>query len=351
VLDWAGTPVARVRLGSATTIEEIARLCELLEGRRASPTVVAWLDPDGRTSLEQLEADGLLARLAAANIEVETERPQRAAEPAGGISLATGIGPADGAGWRLASLETCALAIRDGRIADPREEREWAGRALIPATVPPDGRFHVAPRDPVVARSAAETASFPMGAPLDRPLRGPLLCRADSLPATAILPWGARLLPEEGDVASFSRHALEQEVPGFADFARAARASFVAARGELGRGGGEPERAALALAELGVRATFASDYDPSFRARLVRAGVLPLRYLRESDAAAFEAGDELEIPGVPDALAEEQPIPVRNLTRGLQCLVSHDLDAYALALVRDGGLLAHALVESREMSA
>jgi hypothetical protein len=60
----------------------------------------------------------------------------------------------------------------------------------------------------------------------------------------------------------------------------------------------------------------------------------------ESDARAIEAGDELEIPGLPESLETGKPLVVRNLTRGTQHTLPHDLDPYAIGLLRAGGLLA-----------
>jgi aconitate hydratase len=147
-------------------------------------------------------------------------------------------------------------------------------------------------------------------------------------------------VPEEGDVAAFAQHAFAADDPAFAERARRAGTGFLAVRGELGGGEGEAERAALALAALGVRATLAGSYPPSFRVRLVHAGILPLRFVRPADLDAFKAGDELEVP--PATLDPGTPIAVRNLTRGVQSIVRHDLDENALECVLAGGLLAHA---------
>jgi hypothetical protein len=60
----------------------------------------------------------------------------------------------------------------------------------------------------------------------------------------------------------------------------------------------------------------------------------------DQDYRSLRQGDELEIPGLPDALEVGRPLVVRNLTRGVQFAVSHGLDARELEIVKAGGLLA-----------
>ena len=50
-------------------------------------------------------------------------------------------------------------------------------------------------------------------------------------------------------------------------------------------------------------------------------------------------GDELELPDLPDALEPRKPVVVRDLTRGTQVLLKHDLTAREIERVRAGGLL------------
>jgi hypothetical protein len=57
---------------------------------------------------------------------------------------------------------------------------------------------------------------------------------------------------------------------------------------------------------------------------------------------SFAAGDELELPTLPHGLDPGRPLVVRNLTRGTQLDVRHELDARAIAIIRSGGLLRYA---------
>jgi aconitate hydratase len=91
---------------------------------------------------------------------------------------------------------------------------------------------------------------------------------------------------------------------------------------------------------LGVRGMLARSFDPEFRRLLCQHGVLALRFGGDADAAMIGVGDELEIPDLPEGLEQGKPLVVRNLTRGLQLTVHHDLDEQEVASVRRGGLLA-----------
>jgi aconitate hydratase len=79
---------------------------------------------------------------------------------------------------------------------------------------------------------------------------------------------------------------------------------------------------------------------PEFAHLAALAGVLPLEFVNEGDARAVAAGDELEIPGLPEALAPGRALVVRNLTQGTQYTVRHPLAARDVDRLAVGGLLA-----------
>src|SRR5439155_20813122 len=182
--------------------------------------------------------------------------------------------------------------------------------------------------------------ALPFPGPLGGPLRGPVLMQVgDLLPAAAILARGARLDPLAHDYAALADHVFGERDAAFAARARAHRGGFVVAGRAFG--GGEPrDEAAPALALLGIRAVLARSFDLRFHRRLVQSGVLPLRLRLEAEARSLEAGDELEIPGLPESLETGKPLVVRDLTRGTQHALPHDLSAREVEWIRAGGLLA-----------
>jgi len=188
----------------------------------------------------------------------------------------------------------------------------------------------------------APGAYFPRPAAVESGLRGMVLLRlGDEVDTDQVLPWGARVTPLIGDLAALAEHAFAGLDPEFAARARQQHGGFVVAGARFGIG--EPRLfAALALLELGVRATLAISYAPAFHAQLVEAGILPLLFTGEADARGVAPGDELEIPGLGDALEVGRAITARNLTRGVQYTLRHELGALECAIARAGGRLPYA---------
>jgi aconitate hydratase len=98
-------------------------------------------------------------------------------------------------------------------------------------------------------------------------------------------------------------------------------------------------RAAMVLAELGIRALLARSWVAEWRRDVIHYGGLPLSFADDRDYLALGPGDELEVPALPEGLEPRRPLVVRNLTQGTQLAVRHDLGAREIAIVRSGGLL------------
>lgn len=337
--DWSGAPVARVDVGRDASLDDLARLAARLAGREVARGVRVTIAPAGRALLECAETLGILGTLRAAGVAVGPGgAPGEPAAP--GLVLACGgaPGPAEGA-WIAVGLEAAAAAARLGRVADPREAATGWDPLVRPVVT--SGAWIETPRDTDAAGGGPDP--LPSAAPPGAALRGELLFRAfGPLGPADLLPGGARLEPLRAQVGALAEWALSGVEPGFAARARARGGGFVAAGPGFGAGPGDGERAALALAALGVRAVLARGFDPAFRRRLVRAGVLPLRLERAADLAAVEPGDGLEVPGLAEALGADRPVTVRNLTRGTRVLARHELGPDEVALARAGGLLGWA---------
>ena len=108
-------------------------------------------------------------------------------------------------------------------------------------------------------------------------------------------------------------------------------------------GGDVADEAAWALRRAGVAAVIARSIAPECERALVHAGVLALEAGRRPLHEIAGAGEELEIPSLPEAVEPGHPVGVRNLTRGVQDTLHHGLDAEAVATWRAGGLLARAV--------
>jgi aconitate hydratase len=245
--------------------------------------------------------------------------------------------PAGRTRWRIASLATCARAAITGTLEDAREAA-WPG-----VTERPEPAFSVGEPlrvTPPEGGSAVESAGFPIARPLTGPLRGPVLVRlGDRVTSEQVLPWGARVRSLVNDFAALSEYALGGVAPGFAARVRAAGGGFVVAGEQFGEGEAW-DTAALVLVKLGVRGVLADSIGRDFARLLALAGVLPLRWAGSDDGASVHSGDELEIPGLPETFLTDRPLVIRNLTRGTQYTLRHDLSARDVERLRRGGLLA-----------
>jgi aconitate hydratase len=177
------------------------------------------------------------------------------------------------------------------------------------------------------------------GAALRSPLRGEVLAvLGDELECARLLAPGARLEGLRGRLGALAGQLLAGIDPGFAERARERGGGFVVAGTGFARG--SPRAAvAVCLAESSVRAVLAHSYAPGAAQALVHAGVLPLLLTQEGMAGPLERGDELELPGLPEALVPAQSLTARNLTRGTHVTLGHDLSARAIAVLRAGGLM------------
>jgi aconitate hydratase len=278
--------------------------------------------------------------LAVAGVRVTEGRV--AAHAAGsGTGLCCGVPHEDvvsgRARWLVAGVECCAAAALAGIVMRP-------GRTDEPAVLETAGGLHA---DPWMSAGAGPPAPESVvkwavrGAPTAPrgPFRGEVLAvLGDELDCARLLAPGARLDGMRGRLRALAGQLLAGVDPGFAERARERGGGFLVAGTGFARG--EPRAAvALCLAESSIRAVLARSYAPGAAQALVHAGVMPLLLTREGTPGPFERGDELELPGLPEALVPAHPLTARNLTRGTHVTLGHDLSVQAIAVLRAGGLL------------
>ncbi|HEY6866943.1 MAG TPA: aconitase family protein [Candidatus Eisenbacteria bacterium] len=345
---WADTPVAQIVLGPRASYADLALVARVLAALPLHDGVQLLVVPGSRQIEETAARDGVLEVLlrAGARVSDGTALPAADGQAAG---LCFGVRPehlpAGRARWYLGGPACCAAAAVTGRIADPRDLEVEFTRDLEPGRYAGDADWLLGPAS--AAEAVAEVAGaapprFPRSEPLEAGVRGSVLLRVgDGVGTDQILPWGARMAPLIGDLPALADHVFVTTDPEFAARARARKGGFVVAGREFGAGAPRLY-AALALLELGVRATLALSYAPAFRAQLVQAGILPLCFTGEADAQGAAPGDELEIPGLQDALEVGRALTLRNLTQGVQYAIRHDLGPLECAIASAGGRLAWA---------
>jgi aconitate hydratase len=336
-------------LGPECGLEQLQTVAALLLAHGRSRTTQVHLVPGSRQVRESLAAIGLLEPLVAAGVALDDPAaPAWAGHVAApGVGVVCGVPAATvpyGVWWQAGPWLAAAAAVT-GRLGDPRTLDERSGRA---ADVPLG--FRVTVDDALLTRPAAggDAPLPPSPDGLAPPAPGTAL--AGSLRAVVllevregvpVLAWGPRLAALGARISRLAEQVFATADPEFAGRARAHAGVAILCHGAY-RSGGPPVVAALALAALGVGAVIAKEFTPADRDALAGQGILPLRPAAPGDLARVHAGDELEVPDLPDGLAPRRALVVRDLTRGHQLLLRHDLDASVVATVRAGGRLAEA---------
>jgi aconitate hydratase len=342
---WDGVAVGQVMIGPRASFADLALAARMLATRPVAEGVHLMVVPGSRQIEETAARDGITEVLVRAGARVSdgTALPAADGKAAG---MCFGVRPdqlpAGRVRWHLGGPGCCTAAAMTGRICDPRALEVEFERHLEPARYASDPPWLVEPSFDPPGPDGTPRPRFPHSEPLEAGLRGTVLIRVgDSVGTDQILPWGARMAPLVGDLGALADHAFATSDAEFAARARARPGGFVVAGRDFGSG--VPRLyAALALLDLGVRATLALSYAPAFRDHLVQSGILPLCFTNEADPQGAAPGDELEIPGLGESLEVGRALTVRNLTQGVQYAIRHDLGPLECGIARAGGRVAWA---------
>ena len=342
--ELAGLAVGRVVLGADAGLGDLVRVAETLAGRGVAPGLELVVVPGSRQIRSILGASGALAALARAGAVVLDQEARVAPGAADSVTLLCGASPVAAGRARMvfrAGPAVAAASAASGHIGDPRDLAPAAAFPL-PDRFPPGG---VEPARPALARAAqpivrgSSIRPLKLRSPLAATLRGRVLQRfADRVGSERALPAGPRVWRHRGDPSRLADHLYAGLDPTFAARARALGGGFVVAGTEYGVG---PHCAHLALAmvTLGIKAVIAQSFAPAHRTELILHGVLPLRPAADMEPGELAMGDELEFPGLAEMLERNKPLVARDLTRGTQVTLHHDLSDREIELIRAGGLL------------
>lgn len=353
VREVEGTPVHQVMVGSCTnsSYRDLATVALILRGKNVHPQVSMGVTPGSRQVFEMIARDGYLADFISAGVRV--------LESACGPCIGMGQAPASGtvsvrtfnrnfqgrSGTKedavyLASPEVAAACALTGEVTDPRKlgepiAVEFPERAVIDDTMilPPteNGEAVEIIRGPNIKPLPTQT-------PPEDTIRVRVLLKVgDDITTDHIMPAGAKILPLRSNIPAISEHVFEAVDPDFPRRAKESGRGVVIGGSNYGQGSSR-EHAALAPMYLGVKAVLAKTFARIHRTNLVNFGILPL-LLTDEQYHDLEQDDELELSGVHESLREGQPIRVKNVTRGTEFEVTHDLTPREREVLLAGGLL------------
>jgi aconitate hydratase len=358
VAEVAGEPVAQVVVGSSANpgFRDFAVVAAILRGQQADPGVSLDVNPTSRQILAQLTTSGATLDLINSGARLHQTGclgciGMGQAPAAGSNSLRTfprnfpgRSGTADDSVW-LCSPETAAAAALTGRITDPRKLPELLGIDAPTLDPPPAAGNAVLLEAPLPEERARQVelvkapsiGTLPDFDPLPDTIEALVAIKVgDDISTDEIMPAGARALPHRSNIEKLAEFAFAGVDPGYVERARQAGQHAIVGGRNYGQGSSR-EHAAIVPRYLGLRMVLASSYARIHWQNLANFGVLPLEFVDEADAERIEAGDQLLVEGLHDALRDGTEITVRDRTRDQSIRARHRLSPRQVAIVLAGG--------------
>jgi aconitate hydratase len=355
-----GTPLAQVCIGSSvnSSYEDLAVVGSALRGQRISERLIsATATPGSRQILDQITRSGTYIDLLMAGV--------RMLEPACGPCVGMGQAPPSRSNslrtfnrnFRgrsgtaednvyLCSPAVAAASMLTGKISDPRE---------LPAIDPPE---RPVARPEVVQRhilapppeEEAHTIEVPRDFPNIFPPRSQkelpdelelrvLIVAPDDITTGDLSPDGATVMAYRSNVPAIAEFTFQHRDKEFPRRAKEWGGGFIVAGHNYGQGSSR-EHAALAPAQLGVRAVIAKSFARIHRRNLIAQGILPLLFSDESDYDTAELGQTWRLTGL-HAIAEgADEIPCEIEGAG-EITLTHDLLPREREIAVAGGLIRY----------
>jgi aconitate hydratase len=354
-----GTAIQQVCIGSSvnSSYEDLALCGAVMRGQRLSEDLVsATATPGSRQILDQITRSGTYVDLLMAGV--------RMLEPACGPCVGMGQAPPSGANSLrtfnrnfpgrsgtaddqvyLCSPAVAAASMLTGVISDPRE--------LSPPEPPerPPARSEVVQKHILAPVPEDESASIeiPLGPnikppPEQKPLPDTLVGRVlivapDDISTGDLSPDGATVMAYRSNVPAIAEFTFQHRDKEFAKRAHEWGGGFIVAGDNYGQGSSR-EHAALAPAQLGVRAVIAKGFARIHRRNLIAQGIVPLLFKDESDYERAELGQTWHIARL-HAIAEGEDDLEVEIEGGDTFTVTHDFLPREREIVVAGGLIRY----------
>ncbi len=376
VREIAGPRVGQVVIGSCTnsSFADLMMAATVLRGRRIDRMVEFAVAPGSREVLNMLAGNGSLADMIAAGARI--------LESGCGPCIGQGFSPADGVvslrtfnrnfagrsgtkGDRvyLVSPETAVASALTGTITDPRQMGK-SSAIEYPRIEMPDEfviNDNMIEEPPDKARAAkvevlrGPTIVVPRAPePLPEKLAGTVLLKCgEKITTDHIMPAGTYLklrsnVPEYAKVVfncfnepgkpTFAERALELKAKGVGG---------VIVAGESYGQGSSREHAALCPMHLGVRMVIAKSIERIHKANLINFCIVPVEFAEPGDYDRLEAGDDLEVGGLVEAIKGGKQLKISKVGGRLEFFGRLDLSQRDREILLSGGLLNYTRQRSR----
>jgi aconitate hydratase len=355
----AGTELMQVCIGSSvnSAYEDLAIVGAVLRGKRISERLVsATATPGSRQILDQITLSGTYVDLMTAGV--------RMLEPACGPCVGMGQAPPSGsASLRtfnrnfpgrsgtaddqvfLCSPAVAAASMLTGAISDPRELAEVA-LPERPVARPDVVQKHILEPAPENEAAGIEIPRGPniKPPPEQRPLPDDLELRVlivapDDISTGDLSPDGATVMAYRSNVPAIAEFTFQHRDKEFPRRAKEWGGGFIVAGHNYGQGSSR-EHAALAPAQLGVRAVIAKSFARIHRRNLIAQGIVPLLFQDEDNYEKASLGQTWRVSKL-HSIAEGNDELAADIDRGERITLTHDLLPREREIVVAGGLVRY----------
>ena len=365
VEELVGTPLAQVCIGSSvnSSYEDLAICGAVLRGQRISQSLIsATATPGSRQILDQITRSGTYVELLMAGVRMLEPAcgpcvGMGQAPPSGSNSLRTfnrnfkgRTGTADDSVF-LCSPAVAAASLLTGVISDPRELAEPEVPERPPAR-PEVVQLHIlAPPPEDEARGLEIPRDLPniFPPPPQKELPDSLELRVlivapDDITTGDLSPDGATVMAYRSNVPAIAEFTFQHQDKEFPRRAREWGGGFIVAGHNYGQGSSR-EHAALAPAQLGVRAVIAKSFARIHRRNLIAQGILPLLFADESDYDKAQLGQTWRIANL-HAIAQGEDEVTCEIDGADEITLTHDFLPREREIVVAGGLIRYLNAEA-----
>ena len=348
--------VDQVCIGSCTnsSLLDMMKVAAILKGNTVNPAVSLSIAPGSKQVLNMISQNGALADM----IDAGARILESACGPcigmgqspnSAGVSLRTfnrnfegRSGTAD-AGIYLVSPEVAAASALTGYLTDPRDLGEFP-EIVLPEEFIINDNMVAMPATPEEAKDVEvmygpNIKPFPTSEPMGEDITAKAVLKVgDDITTDHIMPAGAKILPYRSNIPFLSQYCFGVCDKTFPERIKAEGKGIVIGGANYGQGSSR-EHAALVPLYLGVKAVITKSFARIHCANLINAGILPLNFANPDDYDKITQGDELSLKGIKNAIINNEPAVLVNLTTGESYAIKYDLSQRQKDIILAGGLL------------
>lgn len=348
--------VDQVCIGSCTnsSLLDMMKVAAILKGKTVHPSVSLSIAPGSKQVLNMISQNGALADM----IDAGARILESACGPcigmgqspnSAGVSLRTfnrnfegRSGTAD-AGIYLVSPEVAAASAITGYLTDPRDLGEFP-EIVLPNEFIINDNMVAMPASPEEAKDVEvmygpNIKPFPTSEPMGDDITAKAVLKVgDDITTDHIMPAGAKILPYRSNIPFLSQYCFGVCDKTFPERIKAEGKGIVIGGANYGQGSSR-EHAALVPLYLGVKAVITKSFARIHCANLINAGILPLNFANPDDYDKITQGDELSLKGIKNAIINNEPAVLVNVTKNEEYEIKYDLSQRQKDIILAGGLL------------